>query len=216
MQQCVVLVKRMPWLWTLSGSVKWTWRGDQMGGVIYGRTSFSSHSTHVTMVGYYDVDYAASSGERNVVAAGAHDGRPRVWTAVHAHSVTVARCTPRLFTWCGRGAPYNKQLTCLVFDDRDQEITYITPTLERQDPIGLDVHIQHVVSSIYSMQQSTVWWTRRGVYVGEHTPFLGTLLWFVLSFYYVYLTFLIHDTTPIVTALIIIQMSTRRHNNTGR
>ena len=162
MQQCVVLVKRMPWLWTLSGSVKWTWRGDQMGGVIYGRTSFSSHSTHVTMVGYYDVDYAASSGERNVVAAGAHDGRPRgVWTAVHAHSVTVARCTPRLFTWCGRGAPYNKQLTCLVFDDRDQEITYITPTLERQDLIGLDVHIQHVVSSIYSMQQSTVWWTRR-------------------------------------------------------
>ena len=48
-----------------------------------------------------------------------------------------------------------------MFDDRDQEITYITPTLERQDPIGLDVHIQHVVSSIYSMQQSTVWWTRR-------------------------------------------------------
>ena len=28
----------------------------------------------------------------------------------------------------------------------------------------------------------------------------------MLSFYYVYLTFLIHDTTPIVTALIIIQI----------
>jgi hypothetical protein len=58
------------------------------------------------------------------------------------------------------GAPTINR-TCLVFDGRDQEeITYITPTLERQDPIGLDVHIQHVVPSIYSMQQSTVWWTR--------------------------------------------------------
>ena len=53
-------------------NVKWTWRLRfiGMGGIIMDELH-SSHSTHVTMVVYYDVH----DGERNVVAARAHDGQ---------------------------------------------------------------------------------------------------------------------------------------------
>ena len=48
-------------------NVKWltsTWRGDRNDGWRYLTDELhSSHSTHVTMVGYYDVDYVV--GEEN-------------------------------------------------------------------------------------------------------------------------------------------------------
>ena len=78
------------------------WRSD---GRRHLRTNFILFPLHARDNGVdimmWIMQLAVESGERNVVAAGAHDGRPRVWTAVHAHSVTVARCTPRLFTDVG-------------------------------------------------------------------------------------------------------------------